>query len=80
MIHYRIRTNTQYVKTACARNVPKSEATDSRPDVTCKTCQRYIEEALEAIALEDKNGYSAFRYKCFEENCFEKMWKGGNRG
>lgn len=43
-MHYRIKTSIQYAKTACARNVPKSEATTSRMSVTCETCLRYIEE------------------------------------
>lgn len=43
-MHYRIKTNIQYAKTACARNVPKSEATTSRMSVTCETCLRYIQE------------------------------------
>lgn len=70
-MHYRIKTSIQYAKTACARNVPKSEATDSRHDVTCKTCQRYIEEALKAIAAEDSAN------KCLRNMMREK---GGSRG
>jgi hypothetical protein len=47
-MHYRLKTIVQYqglfVKTACARNVPKNESTTSRMSVTCETCLRYIEE------------------------------------
>lgn len=70
-MHYRLSTNLQYAKTACARNVPKSEATTSRMSVTCETCLRYIQDALKAIAAEDS-----------ANKCLRNMMKGkgGSRG
>lgn len=88
-MHYKLKQSPYdqryFVKTACARNVPKDEATKSRMLVTCETCLRYIEaKSLDSetviarlnkskllITTQDKEG---------NFTTFEEKGKGGSRG